>query len=280
MAIRIITDTGSDLNLQEANELGVELVPLTVKFGDKVFNDGYDMSKDEFYRMIENRDHYPETGAPAPQAYKDKFDKVIADGDVGICFTISKVVSASYQSAVVAAQGLEDKIYVFDSKSAAIGERLQVEYALKRIKEGIEYQELIDELETIKHNVRIYAYLHTLEYVKTGGRLSKFTNTIGGFLNIKPILHIDEAGQIVVPDKARGLKKGLALLHKFVEDNGGYQADKLYVSHSGVTRENMDKYLEDNKEFIGNMEVHESQLGSTIGSHAGNGTVVVAYLRK
>lgn len=281
MAIRLIVDSASDLSEKEAKDLGVELVSLTVKFGEELYHDGRDISKDEFYKLVEERDDFPQTGAPSPEDFQKEFQKIKEAGDKAICITMTSDASATYQSAMLAVQdGYEDIIHVLDSKTASLGERAFIEYALRKIEEGLEYDKLIKLLEEKRDDAHIFAYVDTLEYVQKGGRVSKLAGLIGGFLKIKPILGVTTEGKIEIFEKARGKKAGLQKLDKFLEEHGGYKAKKLFISYSGTNKENMESFLETYKDKIDNSILDKSQLGITIGTHAGPGTVCVAFVEE
>lgn len=280
MKIRLIVDSASDLSEKEAKELGVGLVSLTVKFGDELYHDGRDITKDEFYKLIGERDDFPQTGTPSPEAFKIAFDKIKESGDKAICITLTSDTSATYQSAMLAREGYEDIIHIIDSKTASLGERAFLEFALRKIEEGLEYEELIKLLEEKRDDAHIFAYVDTLEYVQKGGRVSKLAGMIGGILKIKPILGVTKEGKIEIFEKARGMKAGLQKLDKLLEENGGYRAKKLFISYSGTNTENMDKFLEIYKDKIDFDKLDKSQLGITIGAHAGPGTVCVAFVKE
>lgn len=279
MSLKIIVDSGSDLSLKEAEKLGVILVSLSVKFGENHYIDGVDISKDEFFEKLENSKDYPVTGALSPEAYNQAFKKIKDDGDKAICITLSNDISGSYQSAKIASQGFEDCIYILDSNNCALSERLLVEYAVEKIKDGYTFEKLINHLEEVKSKAKIYAYVDTLEYVKKGGRLSKTAGIIGGLLNIKLILSINEEGKIYIPSKTRGIKSGLQELDKKLKEDGAYNSDKIYLSYSGRSKENLFRFIDTYIKKYEEIELDISQLGLTIGAHSGPGTVVVAFMK-
>lgn len=278
MAIRLIVDSSSDITKEEAEKINAIYVPLNIRFGDDVFADGVDLTKDEFYKLLEEREDFPQTAAASPDAYIQAFNQIKNAGDKAILLTISSKVSASYQSALLASQGYEDCIYVLDTLTASLGIRVLIEYAYRRINEGIDFNDLIEEVENKKKYAKIFAFVDNLEYAKKGGRISKFASTLGGLLNIKPILSLNEDGNLFIADKARGLKNGFAKFDKLINKSAGNNLKEIFISYSGLSKENLEKYLELNTERFSNLKLNISQLGSSIGSHAGPGAVVVAFL--
>lgn len=278
MAIRLIVDSSSDITKEEAEKINAIYVPLNVRFGDDVFADGIDMTKDEFYKLLEDREDFPQTAAAAPNSYIEAYEEIKSNGDKAILLTLSSKVSACYQSAILASQGYEDSIYVLDTLTASLGIRTLIEYAYKKIIEGIDFESLIKDLENKKKYAKIFAFVDTLEYAKKGGRISKFASTLGGLLNIKPILSLNEDGLLYIADKARGLKNGFSKFDKLIEKASENKLKELFISYSGLSRENLDKYLERNKDKFENIKLNIGQIGSSIGSHAGPGAVVVAFL--
>src|SRR5437763_5261674 len=120
MAVRIVTDSSCDLNADEADELGIDIVPLSIRFGDKEFTDRVDLRVDEFYRHLAESAELPETAAPAPGAFEQVFRRAATDGaDAVVCINLSSELSATLQSAQNAARAVEDTIpvHVVDSRS-------------------------------------------------------------------------------------------------------------------------------------------------------------------
>src|SRR3954469_5875235 len=123
-AVRIVTDSSCDLSADEAEELGIDIVPLSIRFGDKEFTDRVALGVDEFYRRLAQSAELPETAAPAPGAFEAVFQRASTNGsDAVVCINLSSDLSATIQSAQNAARAVADTIsvHVVDSHSITLG---------------------------------------------------------------------------------------------------------------------------------------------------------------
>ena len=278
MGIRIIVDSTADLTKEYQER--VHVVPLTVHFGEEEYVDGVTMDKKEFYdRLIEN-DVLPTTSQATPDAFMQEFDKVKEAGDTAVVITLSSKLSGTYQSACIAAEDY-DNIFVVDSGTAAIGSGILVELACRMLDEGLAAEEIAARLDEEKEKVLVVALVDTLEYLKKGGRISAAVAVVGGMLNIKPVVSIDD-GAIQILGKARGSKMGNNLLVQEIEKAGGVDFSKpVLLGYTGISDALLLKYIEDSKHiWEGNLdELRYESIGSVIGTHAGPGAVAVAFFK-
>ena len=277
--IRIITDTSSDLTLDEAKKLGVTLLPMTIQFGERTFKDRYEMEPDEFYRLLISYDEIPVTSQVNPYEFETVFDEVEEAGDEAVVITLSSGLSGTFQSANIA-KGDREFIHIVDSLGVTVSQQCLVRLAVTLRDKGMSAADIAAEVTREVKNVKVLGLLDTLEYLKKGGRLSAAAAIAGGVLSIKPVLTTTPDGQVTVIGKARGSKNGNNLLKKMIGDCGGIDFSKpIVIAYSGTSKDLLDQYLEDNKDLY---EGHEdslslSRIGSTIGTHAGPGTIAVGF---
>ena len=279
MKTRIIVDSTVDL-LQEYKER-VNVVPLTVSFGEEEFIDGVTIDNKTFYEKLVESDVLPTTSQANPDAFMNEFEKVKEAGESAVVITLSSKLSGTYQSAMIAAEDY-DNIYVVDSTSCAMGSGILVELAFRLLDSGMSAEEIAKTLEEEKKKIIIVALVDTLEYLKKGGRVSKTVAFAGTLLNIKPVLSVTD-GEINMLGKARGSKMGNNLLVEEIKKAGGVDFSKpVLLGYSGISDALLLKYIEDSKHiWEGNLdEVHYTTVGSVIGTHAGPGAVVVAFFKK
>lgn len=279
MSVKIIIDSTTDL-LPE-NKEQVEVVPLTVRFGEDEYIDGVNIDHKMFYEKLIESDEVPTTSQATPNAFIPYFDKIKEAGDSAVVITLSQKLSGTYQSAVIAAQDY-DNIYVVDSSTVTIGAGILVEHALSLVKSGLSAKDIAQKLEEEKEKVIVVAMLDTLEYLKKGGRISASVAFVGGVLNIKPVISIDK-GEIVMLGKARGSKQGNNLLVQEIEKAGGVDFDKPVLhGYSGLSDTLLHKYIEDSKDLWNQSKesLNISPIGAVIGTHAGPGAVAVAFFKK
>ncbi|MBQ8797284.1 MAG: DegV family protein [Oscillospiraceae bacterium] len=279
MKTRIIVDSTSDL-LPYIKEQ-VQVVPLTVHFGDEEYIDGVTIDRKAFYEKLVETDVHPSTSQATPAAFSEEYEKAAQAGESAVVITLSAKLSGTFQSAVIAAEDYEN-IYVVDSGSVAIGGSILVELALQLRDTGLGAKEIAQKLEEAKEKICIVALVDTLEYLKKGGRISKTVAFAGTLLNIKPVLSIIH-GEINMLGKARGSKQGNNLLVQEIEKAGGVDfSNPVLMGYTGLSDALLLKYIEDSKHIWepGLDNVRYTTIGSVIGTHAGPGAVAVAFFKK
>jgi DegV family protein with EDD domain len=257
----------------------VQVIPLTVHFGDQEFLDRVELSCTKFYEMLVESDSLPTTSQATPFAFTEAFEEAVADGSDVVCITLSEKLSGTYQSAVIAASEFPGKVHVVDSGSVAIGMGILVEYALELLDRNLSAEEIARELMRKREQVRVLAMLDTLEYLKKGGRISTTVALAGGLLNIKPVLSID-GGEIKMLGKARGSRQANNLLVQEIQKAGGVDFKKpLLLGYTGLSDALLHKYIADSAAlWEGNREeLPYAVIGSVVGTHAGPGAVAVAF---
>ena len=278
MSVRIITD--STVDMAPALKARVKTVPLAVRFGDREFLDGVSIQADTFYEMLVKSEELPTTSQPTPAAFEEAYREAVEAGDEVVCITIASKLSGTYQSATIAADEFPGKVFVVDSRTAAIGAGILTEYALELADRGMSGQQILQELMEIRKKIRLYLFVDTLEYLKKGGRLSSAVAVVGGLLNIKPVLEVNEAGEIKMLGTARGLKKACSALTQACRENGGPDYTMPYLlAYTGSGDENLSKYAEDCDQ-LWPADVRRTIVGAAIGVHVGPGAVAAAYFAK
>ena len=278
MAVKFIIDSASDVLPGECKKLDVIHVPLTVRFGDKEFADAVDLSHKKFYKMLTSgKEAHPTTSQVTPAAWSEVMEQVVENGDTAVVITISSKLSGTYQSACIAAEEFDRKIFVVDSMTATIGERLLLQYGIRLAAEGLDAAAIAAKLDAVKDKVRIYARLDTLEYLRKGGRISSTTAVVGTMLNIKPIIAVRD-GLVENVAKARGPKAADKQLRELVAKSGGIDFSKpLCAAWSGLEDDNLKTFLADSSDMLCGTEVPVATVGCVIGAHVGPGAVALAY---
>ena len=279
MAVRFIIDSASDIVPAEAEALGLIHIPMKVIFGEEEYSDSVDLTHREFYEKLIENDEIPTTSQINPGVFMSAYQNVADNGDTAVVITLSGKLSGTYQSAMIALDGFEDKIFVVDSESVCVGERILIQLGLKLRDQGLSAAEIAAELDLQKKHVRVLALLDTLEYLKKGGRISAAVAFAGNLLSIKPVIAI-ENGEVSLVGKARGSKKGNNLLRELITNCGGINFDKPFaLAYSGLSDRLLHKYIEDSSEIWSSHAetLPISTVGCTIGTHAGPGAVAVAF---
>ena len=279
MCVRIIVDSSTDVS--EKYREKIQFVPLTVRFGDKEYLDGVELSKHQFYEMLVESDVLPTTSQATPAAFAEYLESVASAGDSAVVITLSSKLSGTYQSAVLAAEDYPN-IYVVDSQSVAIGTGVLALYAVELAQQGMGAEEIAQVLTQQREKVCVVALLDTLEYLKKGGRISKTVAFAGGVLNIKPVVTVQD-GAVALTGKARGSRNGNNLLVEKIREAGGVDFERpVLLGYTGLFSARLEMYVDDSKALWADHvdKLDGCLLCSVIGTHAGPGAVAVAFFRK
>lgn len=279
MAVRLITDSTSDISADEARALSIEVIPLKVIFGEDVYREGVDIDMEAFYERLTGGTEQPTTSQPAPDDFLSVFERVREAGDSAVVLTLCSDLSGTMQSATIAREmcGCED-IHIVDTRTTITGLRLLVEYACRLRDEGRSAEQIVREIEEAKGRVRLYAVVDTLEYLCRGGRLSRSAAVVGSLLQLKPILTLAD-GALSVLGKARGL---LAAYGRVVEEiRAGKGVDPVCPVYFGYTMtDEKAKALRERCQRELDMDGDLAPVGCVVGTHAGPGACVVTYLER
>ncbi|NCB33118.1 MAG: DegV family protein [Erysipelotrichia bacterium] len=282
MAIRLITDSASDITEETRRRLGIRVLPLSVTFGSETFMSGVNLTPDDFYNKLIESDSLPITSQVTPVQWTEAFSEIIAAGDTPLAITLSSRLSGTYQSACFAARELGGRAYVVDSMNACLGETILIEHASRLIEKGMNIDEICTELNQSKSRIRVIALLDTLEYLKKGGRISAASAAVGELLSLKPVIAVVD-GEVKAIGKARGSKSGNNFLKELIRKDGGFNFDMPFsLAYSGLDMTLMNKYISDSSDiWKGHVDTLPMiHIGPTIGTHVGPGTVAVAWFSK
>lgn len=282
MGVKIVVDSASDISEKEAKELGIVMVPMTITFGDENYLDGVNLLPNQFFEKLIESDVMPKTSQVNAFQFEEQFEKLTKNGDDVVVVTLSSKLSGTYQSAVQASSKYEGKVYVVDSCTGTIAERLLCEYALRLVDEGKSAKEIAQALDEKKTKVNLLAMLNTLEYLKSGGRISSTATVAGKVLTLKPVISIKD-GAVQLAGKALGSKNGSNLLNKLVKEKGGIDFSMPYgVLWSGLDDSTLKKYVADSANLWQDAtdNVPAYSIGGTVGTYLGPGAIGVAFFEK
>lgn len=289
MAIRIIVDSSADIEEDYARDHDIQIIPMTITFGDEEFAEGVDITRTEFFQRLVETDELPRTSQIPPMVFQDIFQEIAAAGDTAVVITLSSHISGTYQSACIAAAPFKEAVFVVDSENATIGERLLAERAWALRDEGLSAADIAYCLDQEKKDIRLVASLDTLEYLRRGGRISGAAAAIGGLLSIKPVVGVVD-GDVVVLGKARGSKASRNMVFEEIEKAGGVDLTRpIWVAYSGLSDKTGRKYIADSlaiameKGLISDpdeVELPLTLVGAVIGTHVGPGGVAFAFFAR
>ena len=282
---QIITDSCCDLPEKTIKELGLKVIPLNLHFRGKTLEDCTSGRQIKTMYDALRAGESASTSAVNPEGWKTVMEPVLADGKDALVIAFSSGLSTTYQSAVIAAQELKEAypgrtVKVVDSLCASLGQGLLVWYACRMRDEGMDLEELAAWCEETKQHLCHWFTVDDLMYLKRGGRVSAATALVGTMLQIKPVLHMDDAGHLINMSKARGRKASLDALAAKVEELGdGFDNRTIFISH-GDSQEDAEYLAERLKAKYGVENVLINYVGAVIGSHSGPGTIALFFLGK
>ncbi|WP_176461658.1 DegV family protein [Anaeromicrobium sediminis] len=279
MKIKIITDSLSDIPKEVAQKYDICVLPLKVRFGEVEYEDQVTITIDEFFEKLEKSTELPKTAQVIPSAYIEKIEKYLSEGYEIIIINGSSKVSGTHQSALIAKDATDpEKVHVIDTLSLSYGCGMMAVEAARMAKEGKTKEEIIEKINSMIDRVEVLFSVETLEYLKKGGRLSPAKAMIGNLLNLKPILHI-EGGEIEVMDKVRGSKK---IIRKMIDMCRSMSLDgkigSITLIH-GKNEKSFEKMKEEVREELKPVEILESRIGPTIGTHTGPSLIGIIFLK-
>ena len=276
MTVRIVTDSSSDLTDDEVAAHGIEVVPLSIRFGDEEFEDRTDLTVEAFYEKLAAASVLPETAAPAPGKFEAAFRRQAAAGaDAVVCINLSSGLSATMQSAQNAAIAMKGEldVRVLDSRSITSGLGTQVVLAAEAAAAGASADDVVALVEQLVARTHVVGALDTLDNLKKGGRIGGAQALLGSLLSIKPIVDIS-TGEVEEAGKARTRRKALEVLRDKVVEHGA--VEHLCVTH-GLAPE-VDEMLDLLGARYERDKIRVGHIGPVIGTHGGPRVMGVTWL--
>lgn len=271
--IRIVTDSSADLSPTVAAAHKIEVVPLTIRFGDDEFVDRRDLSAEAFWERLSGASALPSTAAPSVGAFGEAYQRMAEEGAAGVvAVTISQELSGTFQSANLAAQDAPIPVRVIDSRTASIPLGLTAMAAADASRLGADLEDV--ERAVSRADADLLATLDTLEYLQKGGRIGAAQAFFGGLLNVKPLITFTD-GVVAAAGRVRTRRKALAALLDWTSQQEGIT--RLGVVHGNAA--DIDDFLIQLRERASGIEPLVALAGPVIGTHAGPGVVGIAVSR-
>lgn len=280
MKTAIVTDSTSYIPKELREELNIYMIPLSVIVSGQVYEEEVNLQVDEFYRLVREGEELPKTSQPPVGRFVELFSRLAKDYDAIISIHLSSGISGTYQGAVQAGAMTEGaKVYAFDSETSCYVQGFYALRAAEMAKDGIPADEIMMELEALKLTERAYFMADDLSHLQRGGRLSSTQAIIGGLLQIKPLLHFDN--KVIVPfEKIRTRKKAMnRIVELLSEDAKKYEKLKAAIIHANRPAE-AEEWRKELEVQFPNVEFTISYFGPVIGTHLGEGSMGLGWMRK
>lgn len=285
MSIGIITDSTCDLNQKLIEKYNIEVIPLSVHFGEKEFKDGVDINPKSFFKKLNKNKELPHTSRPAPAVFMKKYKKMLEKYDHLLSIHISAALSGTFESAKLAAREIEDqKITVIDSASISLGLGMLVILAAKLIEKDKDLNDIIKTIKSAKRNLYLYFTVKDLTYMEKGGRIGKASSFLGSIFSINPVISIStETGKVKPIAKVRGPHRAQDKIIKIIKEkidneknnwlgfaHGDRKADLTETKNKLIKEVKKDKNL--------NLKIFNSRISATLGCHVGPTVYAVIVL--
>ncbi|MFC1907391.1 DegV family protein [Chloroflexota bacterium] len=276
MAVKIVTDSLSDITSDLAKELGITIVPLTVSFGPDSFLDRITITTDEFYRRLSTDPIWPTTTQPPPGTFAEIYNKLVEETDEILVIVVSKKLSGTYDSATNAKTMVEKecRIEVIDSETVVMGLGLIVIAAAKACQAGASMDELIKLVHSLMARSNPIMSFDTLKYLAKGGRIGKAKSLMGALLSVKPILTIRD-GEVSPVTKVRTRAAGIDYLCNYV---AGFSNIQEMAVEYATTEDEADMIIERLGSAYPKERIYKSTVSPVIGTYAGPNILSVTVL--
>ena len=283
MTVKLFADSASDLPAAYFNEHNIELLPLKVHIDGQDYEDLITIEPKTVFNKI-REGHMPKTSQVSPDLFLKRFTELAESNQSGIYVAFSSQLSGTYQTAVMIRDQVKEEypdldLTIIDSKCASLGYGLVVMKAAELLQKGGTKEEIIQASRFNSEHMEHLFTVEDLEYLAKGGRVSKASAFLGGLLNIKPLLHVED-GKLVPIEKMRGKKKLLKRILELMEERGEDLSNQVIAISHGDDEELALEMKQLIQERFSPKDVYVSIIGCAIGSHTGTGTLAIFFLNQ
>ncbi|PGH85622.1 fatty acid-binding protein DegV [Bacillus thuringiensis] len=284
MDVKIITDSAADLPVELLQAYDIDLIPLRVyDEAETEYFDGVTLESVTLLQKMREGAVY-RTSLPSLETFQEKFVSYAKEGNPCIYLAFSSELSGTYQSSVVIKEEVKETyvdldLEIIDTKCASLGQGLVVLEAAKMAKDGASKEDILNRVDFLMNHMEHIFTVADLQYLVRGGRLSKVAGFIGGLLNIKPILNVEE-GKLVPLEKVRGKKKVLSRIVDIMEERGkDLKGQTIGMTH-GDDLETAEALKALITERFGCEVFIVNTIGAAIGAHTGPGVITLFFLNE
>jgi len=276
VTVKIVTDSVADLPSDVVKELGITVIPLLVRFGEKVYRDGIDLTAEQFYKKLKQSKTFPGTSVPPPGAFAEAYDKLAEDTDGILAIILSSKLSGTYQVAQQSVGLMKKKcrVEVIDSELATMAQGFIVMKAAKAAQAGASLDEVIEITRKTIPRVDFLCTFDTLEYLQRGGRIGKAQAFLGSVLRVKPLITLRD-GVVQPAGRAHSRAKAIERLYSFAMS---YSSIEEMAVEDTACPDEAETLVERLSAEFPKERIYRSKMTPAIGTHTGPGLLMVAIL--
>jgi DegV family protein with EDD domain len=272
--VAIVTDSIADLPRHIADELGITVIPLIVRFGTDVYHDGLDLSSDQFYENLKKTRVLPGTSAPSPGTFASTYDRLAEETNEIVAITLTSKLSVTYQVALESI-GLAKKqcrIEVVDSQWAIMAQGFIAIAAAKAAQAGASITEVLDVARHAVHRVDMRGTFDTLEYLERGGRIGKAQAFLGSLLKVNPVIGMKD-GEVFPYAKERSRAKAIGRLYDLLTGFGVIEG--LAVEYA-TDLDEANRLMQRLRSEFPEVPIYLARASPAIGTHTGPSLIAVS----
>lgn len=275
MTVKVITDSGADISREEAERLGITVVPVYLRFGAEVYRDGVDIDADEFYHRLEVDPVHPSTSSPSPGEFAEVYKVAARDADEIVSIHITSRHSATYNAALIGKEIAGQKgcrIEVVDSQGLSVWQGLVAVVAAEAAAAQESLPRVLEKVRKAIEQLQALAFLDTLTYIAKGGRAGRAISMLGAALSVKPLFTLRH-GQLRPAGLVRTRGKGIDRLHKFI--TSALHVEDVAIAYS-TTPDDVHSLADTVKSAFPHIVPRINRLGPALGVHGGPGALIAA----
>jgi DegV family protein with EDD domain len=283
MPVKILADSACDLPKDFYSDHNVTLFPLKVQVNGQEYEDVKTIDPKTVYDAIRGGD-IPKTSQVSPLLFEEVFTKMAENNEDGIYIAFSSALSGTYQTSVMILDQVKEKypnfnLTIVDTKCASLGFGLVVIEAARLAAENVSKEDILNDVLFRSQHMEQLFTVEDLDYLAKGGRVSKASAFLGGLLNIKPILNVED-GKLVPIEKIRGKKRVYRRLVELMKERGENFSNQIIgISHAD-TEETLEEVKTLIMEELHPKDIFTSSIGSAVGAHIGPGAIAIFFLNK
>jgi DegV family protein with EDD domain len=276
MPVKVVTDSVADLPTQIVKELGITVIPINVRFGEKVYRDGVDLTTEQFYDILRRSKIFPVTSVPSPVTFATAYDKLAEGTDEILAVMLSSKLSATHEVALqsIGLMKRPCRVEVIDSRCAVMAQGFLVIAAARAAMAGAKLDELVALVQSNIPRVDIRAAFDTLEYLRRGGRIGAAQALLGAALKIHPLITMKD-GVVEPAGRTRSRAKASEHLYQFAAD---YRTIEEMAVEEAACLEDADLLVEKLGNLFPRERIYRTKTTPVIGAHTGPGLLLVAVM--